>query len=52
MLEDALEFKAEEWGLQSSGNGGKLLADLAKVKGEVVSLKKANKEGERSKKER
>ena len=47
-----MEFKAEEWGLQSSGNGGKLLADLAKVKGEVVSLKKANNEGERSKKER
>ncbi|GMH93704.1 hypothetical protein TL16_g12703 [Triparma laevis f. inornata] len=51
VLEDALEFKAQEWGIVSHGNGGKLLADLAKLKGEVVSLKKANKEGDRFVKE-
>ncbi|GMI02120.1 hypothetical protein TrVE_jg2508 [Triparma verrucosa] len=51
VLEDALEFKAQEWGIVSHGNGGRLLADFAKLKGEVVSLKKANKDGDLSNKE-
>jgi hypothetical protein len=52
VLEDALELKAEEFGLDSgninSANGGaKLLAEVAKLRGELKSLDKANKEKEK-----